>query len=187
MGALLRLPRGIRPMVVALATVALLTAPVSARGLTPDENDALVERIAQFDAAMADGDLETVINIIPPKVMASIADGAGATEAQLRAALIEQTRQAMAAVTIVSFGMDLASAAYEELPDGTPYVTIPTETVLDTGSGKTKVTTRTLALLENGRWYLVRIDDEQQVEILRSVYPQFAGVAFPPGTMEAVE
>ncbi|HEV7274783.1 MAG TPA: hypothetical protein VGN80_00680 [Devosiaceae bacterium] len=179
--------RNLSRLLLAVAAVALLAAPAAARELSAEEKSALAERIATFDAAMVDSDIEALIDVVPPKVIATIAEGAGASEAQLREALIEQSREAMAAVELISFAMDLEAADYRQLPDGTPYVTIPTETVLDAGAGKTRVSTQTLALLETGRWYLVRIDDQQQVDILKAVYPEFSGVEFQPGTMEAVE
>ena len=52
--------------------------------------------------------------------------------------------------------------------------------------GKYRSTTKTLGLHEGDVWYLVRIDDAQQVAILKEVYPAFADVEFPTGTMEQV-
>jgi hypothetical protein len=54
-------------------------------------------------------------------------------------------------------------------------------------TGRMRAKSETLALLDEGQWYLVRVNDLQQVAILRQVYPEFAAVEFSGGTMEAVE
>jgi hypothetical protein len=84
--------------------------------------------------------------------------------------------------------MDLAAAEQRELADGTPYVLIPTNLVMDAGpAGRLAVSSQTLGLLENdGAWYLVRISDAGMVGVLRQVYPEFNGVEFPAETIKAV-
>jgi hypothetical protein len=57
---------------------------------------------------------------------------------------------------------------------------------MDAGTGKIRQTGETLGLLENGAWYLLRVD-EAQVTLLKQVYPGLASVQFNYGTMEAVE
>ena len=36
-------------------------------------------------------------------------------------------------------------------------------------------------------WYLLRVSDQQQVAILRKVYPSFATVEFPDDSMQPVK
>jgi hypothetical protein len=178
-----------RSGVAALLALAMLACggQAAARDLTEAENVSLVETVGDFNAAMLASDMETVVGVVPPKVFAAIAEQGGVDVEKLREIAIEQSRQAMAAVTVISFGMDLEAAEHKELDDGTPYVLIPTETVMDPGTGKIRAKSKTLALMDSGTWYLLRIDDAQQVQILQKVYPEFVGVAFEPGTMEAVE
>jgi hypothetical protein len=57
---------------------------------------------------------------------------------------------------------------------------------LGEAGGKIKATSSTLGLLDEETWYLVRVEDAQQVEILKEVYPAFADVEFPTGSMEPV-
>lgn len=175
---------GLAALIVALLAMA---GPALARDLTEAEKEGLAQAVESFDAAMRAKDMDTVVGTIPPKVLAAIAEQSGVDVEQLRQAVVEQSKQAMSAVTVVSFGMDLKTAQYREATDGTPYVLIPTETVMDAGTGKMKATSQTLALLDEGKWYLLRVSDAEQVKILQTVYPQFAGLQFDPGTMEAVE
>ena len=101
--------------------------------------------------------------------------------------VIAQMKAALAEVKVVSFGMDLAKAEHHELPSGQPYVLIPTETVMDAGDGKSVAKSHTLALLDGGAWYLLRVSEAEQVTIMRQVYPEFAEVEFPASSLEATE
>ena len=77
----------------------------------------------------------------------------------LRTIVIAQMKAALAQVKLVSFGMDFAKAEHQELPSGEPYVLIPTETVMDTADGKSTAKSHTLALLDGGAWYLLRVSE----------------------------
>lgn len=166
---------------------ALGATPAFARELTTEETAALAEAVTDFNTAMGEADYSTVVNIIPPAVVAHIAEGAGISSGELITAIVTQMEQAMAAVKIESFSMDMAAVKYQETTDGTPYALIPTTTVVDTGTGgKFKAVSDTLALMDNDTWYLMSLSDAAQVGILTQVYPSFTGVEFPPGTMEKV-
>jgi hypothetical protein len=58
---------------------------------------------------------------------------------------------------------------------------------MDAGNGNISVNSHTLALMDGGAWYLLRVSEVQQIEILRKVYPEFAGVVFPTGSVEAMK
>jgi hypothetical protein len=126
---------------------------------------------------------------VPPKVLDKIASTYNVTNEQLIEGLQQQIDEAMKNVTMVSFGMELEEAEFTTLDDGTLYGLVPTETVMDLGAdygGKLKASSSTLALLDGDTWYLVRIEDPQQIAIIKEVYPAFAGVTFPSGSMEQV-
>ncbi|MDO8361048.1 MAG: hypothetical protein Q7T08_13590 [Devosia sp.] len=161
-------------------------ASAEARELTEAEHAGLAATVDSFNAAMRSSDVERVIATVPPRVMQAMADKFGMPLDQMRAVAIEQTRQTMAGAAIVSFGMDLPNAAYAETPDGTPYALIPTETVMQFGADKMRAAADTLALIDEGAWYLLRVSDDAQVEFLKQVYPAFAEVELPRGTLEPV-
>ena len=149
---------------------------------------ALVARIDSFNAAMKTNDMATIISVMPPKVMDQIAAQFGVTNEELIAAGQQQLDAAMSTVKLVSFSMDVANGEFYRLADDTLYGLLPTETVMDLGEagGKIRAKASTLALLDGETWYLVRIEDAQQVAIFKTVYPAFADVTFPTGSMEPV-
>lgn len=173
---------------VALGLVLALTLPGFAQELDDAQQAALAARVESFDAAMRANDMVAVLGVIPPKVLDKIAASNGITIEQLMVATQQQLDEAMKSITLVSFGMDLEGAEFIMLADGTPYALIPTETVMDLGEagGKYRARSSTLGLLDGEIWYLVRTEDPQQVALLKEVYPGFADVVFPTGSMEPV-
>jgi hypothetical protein len=178
-----------RILTAAIVALALIAAPMTAamaREFTDTEKQGLAETIKGFDEAMGGGDFERIVATIPPKVLQSMADKFKLPIDQLRTSVIEQSKEALKTVTIVSYAMDLDHAEYKETADGTPYVLVPTETVMEVGKDKLRATAQTLAIFDEGQWYLVRVSEKAQVDIFKAVYPSFTDVEFPEGKLEPV-
>jgi len=175
-------------LVAALGGGALAQSISPPNGVDAGQYFALVARVDSFDAAMKASDMATVMSVIPPKVLDQIAAQYNVTTEQLVEAAQQQIDAAMADIKLVSFGMDLENSDFFTLPDGTHYALIPTETVMDLGeaAGKMRAKSTTLGVLDGDKWYLVRVEDPQQVAIFKQVYPAFADVTFPTGSMEPV-
>ena len=164
-----------------------VACPVSARDFSPAEQERLRAQIERFSTALNAQDFETVGETVPPKIFEFIASDAGVTMEQLRSALTAQMQMALAAVKITEFTMDARAISLTETPDGTPYALIPTKTVMETGGQTIEAKSHTLALIDGSDWYLLRVSDQQQVTILRKVYPSFATVEFPDDSTQTVK
>ena len=159
-----------------------------ARSLDDTEKAALAQTVSDFDTAMRDRQYERVVSTVPPRVIAAIAAKADIPAEQLASAMIDVMKTAMAAVKLKSFSMDMSNAEYKELPDGSSFALIPTQTVIDAGDkGRMSQKTHTLGLRDDGKWYLLRVNDVANLLILRDVYPEFAGVELPSGSMEILK
>jgi hypothetical protein len=181
----LRYARGFLAFLVVLAAA---LSPAAARPLTDAETLALADKVAAFDAAMRAGDYAAIIEVIPPPMLEHIANEAGVPAEELLAALKGQMDEIFATVELISYSMDVQAAEERELADGSPYVLLPTTTVMEAeGMGRVKVDSQTLGLLDGADWYLVRVSDVAMVGVLRQVYPEFTGVEFPAETMTALE
>lgn len=155
---------------------------------TPGQKDEMLARIAAFDQAMSEGDYATVVGVVPPAVIAFIAKNAGTTVEELQTAMVEQTTAVMQSVKLRSFEMRSNEATFSETPDGTPYALIPTQSVIEVDADTVyRASSHTLAIIDEGSWYILRVEDPGQLKILREVYPSFAEVEFPKGSMEQVE
>ncbi|WP_407814564.1 hypothetical protein, partial [Staphylococcus aureus] len=75
-----------------------VACPVSARDLSPAEQERLRAQIERFSTALNAQDFETVGKTVPPKIFEFIASDAGVTVEQLRSALTAQMQMALAAV-----------------------------------------------------------------------------------------
>jgi hypothetical protein len=77
----------------------------------------------------------------------------------------------------------LPAQAYETA-DGTLYLLIPTSGVIAVeGAGRIQATSQTVALEDDGEWYLVRTDEPDQTELVKQLFPAFRDVTFPRGSM----
>lgn len=182
-----RLALAMRWIAVTLALLVLAIVPAVAQEPSADERVALQQRIDDYGAATIAMDAEGIMSALPPLVLQAIADSQGATIEQTIAATKEGLLATMEAVDIESFDLDLDSAEFATTADGLRYALIPTEVTMDFGQagGRVRGTSTTLALFENGTWFLARVGAEQ-IPLLRQVYPSLAAVEFKPETMERV-
>ncbi|HCV71742.1 MAG TPA: hypothetical protein DHE23_10230 [Agrobacterium sp.] len=170
-----------------LLLLAVMSHPALSRDLLPSEQDKLQTQIERFSAALNAQDFDFVGRTVPPKIFEFIANDAGVSVGQLRSALTTQMQMALAAVKITEFTMDTAAISVQQTPDGTPYALVPTKTVMETGGQTIEAKSHTLALIDGTQWYLLRVSDQQQVTILRKVYPSFATVEFPEDSVQQVK
>ncbi len=176
-----------RLLIAAFAWLAVAIGPAAAQQITDQDRAAVQTRIGRLEQIMASGDLAGAMEVVPPRLLRAIAERFGATEAQMLDATREVMRTQLQGVTFVDYRMDLAAAAPTLTPDGSrTYLLIPTTTLMDVqGVGRIRSRNNTLALKDEGEWYLIRVDDAAQVVLIRELWPEFAGVEFPAGTMAA--
>jgi len=160
-----------------------------AQQIAPADRAVIESRIAAFDAAMKAGRIEQSIDFIPLRLLRVMAQKVGLPEAQLKAMVAAQAAAAVDGMIFLSFGMDLPAAKVATTPDKSrTYMLIPTQSVIAIpNAGKMQSKTSTLALKDEGQWFLIRIDNAQQVTLLRSAYPEFSGVDFPSGSTAIVD
>jgi hypothetical protein len=164
-------------------------SPAFADPVSPEVAAAVQGRIDTFNGMVASGDLTGTIDFTPPTLLAFMATSFGTTPDAMRGQMRDALKATQDQVTFDSFTMDLSSAEQATTPDGSRiYVMIPTESVLSVaGSGKVRSVSQTLALEEDGKWYLISIADANQATMMQGAYPEFAKVALPAGTITPVQ
>ncbi|WP_299024732.1 hypothetical protein [uncultured Sulfitobacter sp.] len=171
-------------LIAATLFVAACAAPYN---LPSQDRADIAQRIASFERAFVRGNTTEIINVVPPRMITAIAARGGVSERVLRREMAKLTREATAKIKVVSFGMALDQAKFLTTPSGRPYGLIPTQTVVQTPNGtKLQSNNSTLTLEDGGKWYLIRIDDAQQIDLMREVYPDFKGVSFSKGTTKVI-
>lgn len=176
-------------LMAALAAMFALSGGVEARALDDKEKAALKTTIDDFQTALKRSDMPRVVDTIPPKILAAIGKDNKLDANKVREATIEAMTAVMKENKIESFSIDFDKAEYRELKSGEPYALLPTTTVVALGGDKGRVQqkTHTLAMMDEGKWYLISIGDTPQLLMLRDVYPDFSGVEFPNGSMEVLK
>jgi hypothetical protein len=178
----------VRSLPVAALAFLLAFGPAAARPLTTSEYQALAKVVEAFDAAMRDGDGAAIMGVVPPRVLAHIASSGGTDLAALKKSTAQQMTALIKEFELESLSFDLDQAQQKELPSGDPYLLVPLVMVVKAKSSRRyRTTSQTLALLDAGKWYLVRVDQVKQVDIVRKVYPEFADVEFPSGSTEVLK
>ncbi|MCW5717796.1 MAG: hypothetical protein KIS68_08205 [Bauldia sp.] len=169
------------------AVLLALSGTAEAREVTPQEREALAERVAAYSVAVNEGDLGALFDMVPPRIIAMIVERAGLPLAEARAQFAAAAGAVMDMATAFSFKLDVASVRFLELADGSPYALIPSETYVALDDIAVRTRSDTLALLDEAEWYLVRVDEIEQIAILQSVYPLFAGLEFNGPVTQLIE
>jgi|EndMetStandDraft_4_1072995.scaffolds.fasta_scaffold356070_2 hypothetical protein len=175
--------RRLKLAVALLTTVICASQSAWAREPTDAERQELNRTVIAYEGALAAKDMVAVFNAMPPRAFEYLSEKSGVSVDQMKAMVGK-----LAAKTtdkLGPFDMNAKDAEFRELSDGTPFALIPTETIFSADDGQViKSVSSTLAILEDGKWYLMRVNDARQLTILHAVYPEFTGVEFPRGTME---
>lgn len=121
-------------------------------------------------------------------MITAIATRGGIQERTLRREMAKATREATREVKVVSFNMALEQAKFLTTDAGRAYGLIPTQTVVQRPDGTRTLQSdnTTLTLEDGGIWYLIRIEDDRQINLLREIYPDFDAVTFPKGTTKVI-
>ena len=177
--------RGLTRFVIPALCLSLWAQSLAADVATPSEAAALNVAINQFESDFFSGDYIALANGIPPKIITLIAERSGMDPEILKMVVADQMEATMKQVAIKAYSMDQDQAMWDNTGSGRSYALIPTELQMTLPEGQSaRSNTYTLAFSDDGTWYLVRIDDLQQVEMLAEAYPDFKGVSFPKATIK---
>lgn len=178
-----------RGLCFAVLVVLASAQPAAARDLTTEEGAALAQAVERFGELMRTQDWPAMIEAsIPPRVMDDMLKTSGQTKEQFVKVIAGLMAETMAKMNLQSYSMDLATATKKEHADGRPYLFIPTElTVVVDGGDKVAVRSHTLGMMEAEKWYLVRVTDPQQQQLMVRIYPEYEGVEFPGETTEILK
>jgi hypothetical protein len=152
----------------AVVGFALSLSAAQAQELSDDARTAMTARVDAFNDSIGSGDMGAVFDFMPPKILSSLAQQSGVDEATLIEMSKAEIETAMATVSIDAYSMDLETATYLMTPDGSRgYLLVPTVTEMTVeGAGKMKASSETLVFEDEGEWYLARVDDPGQAQLL---------------------
>ena len=166
--------------VVALLFALALTPIAQAAALSPEQETGLAERIDSFEAALMATDMAAAIAVVPPKVVEHIAAKHNVAVAEVIAAGQAQLERTFGQAKLMAVELAYESERLVILPEELAFVTLPTRLKVDLGAngGIITATSQTLGLLDGDTWYLVSLDNAEQVDVLRQLYPALAEIDF---------
>jgi hypothetical protein len=168
--------RGVVALLVALA----LTPIAQAATLSPAQETGLAERIDSFEAALMATDMAAAIAVVPPKVVEHVAAKHNVTVAEVVSAGQAQLERTFGQAKLLAVELAYEPERLVILPEQLAFVTLPTRLKVDLGAngGIITATSQTLGLLDGDTWYLVSLDNAEQVDVLRQLYPALAEIDF---------
>ena len=168
--------RGVAALLFAFA----LVPTSSAAALSAEQEAALAQRIDSFEAALMATDMAGAIAVVPPKVVEHIAAKHNVTVAEVIAAGQVQLERTFGQAKLLAVELAYEPERLSILPDGLTFATLPTRLKVDLGDerGIITATSETLGLLDGDTWYLVSLDNVEQVTVIRQLYPALAEIDF---------
>jgi hypothetical protein len=153
-----------------------------AQSYSAEQLEALKTRVTNYEVALVKSDVDSIFDVIPPKIVADSRAVLNASDEQIKEYLRSNVKLSEGKAVVLEVRVDVANAATLTLPDGTPYMLLPITTttrILNTGeiSRKMKTTTTVLAFVELGNWYLLDISQKAVIATLHKVYPEFRGLS----------
>lgn len=158
------------------------TAGATETAFSKSERRELTELVETFEARFMAGDILAIAETMPAKVLAEIAREFDADPEETHAEMLKAMRATMDEVRYDHFAIDHANAEEKTTPAGASYLLVPTETlaVSRADGRKARLLAHILAFIDEGEWVLINVGSEHIGTVVSKVYPQFAGVTFPP-------
>lgn len=166
-----------------------LTAPAFAQ--TDEDRAAAEAAIIQLDTDTRAGNIDGILSVMSPRIMAIMSATAGVEVADLRQSMADQTAQMMAMVVIDDFSLDMENALGSVTETGRAYFIVSTEMAMTVTNGdrtgRVRTTSDTLAFEDDGDWWLMRIENAYHQQLLVQAYPDLAGLEFAETSFEEIQ
>ncbi len=176
----------IRVLIVILA----LAIPAQARSLSNAEEKALAELVVRYEAAYVDRNNWVLGAAVPPRVLERYIAARGDPNLKrdlwvgLFVADSEEINRQLGNFT-ETFTLNFHKARLKKAPDGTPYVVLPSISVVKLrGGGRLKISSPFLALLDDGAWFLINVGFGGLMGSVKGLYPSFDKIKFDVATQE---
>ena len=155
--------------------LSMLLANSSAMAFDTQDRATLDQQIKQISQSTEDLNFDRVLSMMPPKVLTYFAQKTGLPVASVKQMLAEQTKKVVADLVKdnmkISYMADLDHAKIHQSKLGRDYLIIPTEFDMMNDDVGMEMTGNLLAIKDEGRWYLMRLDGQSHVDIIQDVYP----------------
>ena len=171
--------------------VSMLLASSSAMAFDTQDRATLEQQIKQISQSTEDLNFDRVLSMMPPKVLAYFAQKTGLPVASVKQMLAEQTKQVVADLAKdnmkISYMADLNHAKIHQSKLGHDYLIIPTEFDMMNDDTGMEMTGTLLAIKDEGQWYLMRLDGQSHLDIIKDIYPDLTELSLFEPTVNYYE
>lgn len=163
-----------------LLALLLAGAALTAQALPPQDKQALQTALQDFVGYMQKGNTNAAIKAsIPPALSHILADKMGLSVEDVYQFSQQQAATQWQKAQLESFHYDMENAREGMSSKGKPYVLIPYTTTVKM-HGKSHVgNSHILALKDQGTWYLIRLNNPAQLQLVQEAYPDLADLTLP--------
>lgn len=158
---------------LAILAAALTAAPVFAE--TEADREAIAAGMDGLIEAVKAGEYGKTLTVLPPKMLSGLAQEAGISVDDMRDAADAAGASMMEQVTFESFDYKLDDARFDKTAER-EYALIPTSAVMTVMESSIKTSSDTLAMMDEGKWYLLRVETPEHIAQLVAAYPDMEGI-----------
>lgn len=177
------MPRLTRSLTAALLMLAAFIALPAAA----ETDKALLKQLGAFEDAVREADGATVAAQMPPSLIVFFAGNSSRSPEDMRRIMADGMSAAMKTTDLISVEINIDLLA-TDTAGGSNWALVPVTSDIRSKDGvKVRSISSLFAVEEDGAWYLMRIENAGQADLLKKIYPQFADVEIPLGSLEILE
>ena len=151
--------------------------------------ESLIAAFNAYDEAYLTKDAGTLVDIgFSPKILKVLIDQGllpGVTShQQARYSFVRDFEGLLGVLNSFEASYDLDNLSIETTSSGLSYAIVPTDTAFSFAGSSTTSTGSTVAVFDDGKWYLLNPQDAETIGWIKTAYPSLADVALEPVLME---
>jgi len=149
----------------------------------------LIIRLNDFQSIFENEDISEVLDFTPPKAFEALIKAKRSTDQTMRADVNQGWATALETITVEKVSFDTDNIQIQTSPIGRSFALVPLNMTFGVKADQNtvvKASSTTIALVDSGIWYIVRLEEPSIVEIFKKSYPDLAKISFPPATMDAI-
>jgi hypothetical protein len=180
-GCIVAIAGGLALGALSLSPVILPTPARGQSAVAKPDKAALDAKVAALTAALSEKRYGALAADIPPKMLDLIASELKVPRDQLLKMIVAQLDQAMAGQSIDKF--EVQPGEIRDLANGAPYALLPNVVVMTVNGRKATSRGHVVAIVDDGKWYLARISEQQWPFFVRA-YPAYEALNIPKEKLE---
>lgn len=155
-----------------VATFAVMLS-VSANAYDKKDEAKIKQKVNQVITGVKQKNTDMILDTMPQKLFGFLAKKAKMTPQKAKEMMKKMTDRGMQDLPVdkMKYEVIYSKARINKSSTNREYVIFPTKTVFDMDSQLIKSTGNLVAIEDDNNWYIMRIENAQQTDILKQIYP----------------